>query len=221
MKHINLKAFGVVAVLAISAFSGNVEAAQDSFTAHYSVDAMSYEDYTEHLSAQEKLELRQYLDYQRREPCQNYLPVPQGFVKHGCSLRRVSAQGAERKQRKVHVESMKVYNVLNDYEVHFAFDSARIGSEAAKVLDQVAQEIKRYEPREVTVAGHTDRAGPSSYNVALSQRRAQAVSDALNDRGVVNRVLDQKAYGEEKPAIDTEDGVALQENRRVVIEFHE
>ncbi|MBU0859490.1 MAG: OmpA family protein, partial [Alphaproteobacteria bacterium] len=77
----------------------------------------------------------------------------------------------------------------------------------------------RYNPREVTVAGHADKSGASDYNIALSERRAQAVSKVLTERGVANRVITQEAYGEAQPAVDTPDGVKLRENRRVVVEF--
>lgn len=198
------------------------QAMADGFTSHHLAQEKPYESYTKHLSAEDKLELRQYINYEQREPCQFYQPVPDGFVRDGCNLERDMPKQkiAVVKTPRQPVKNMRMANVLNDYEIHFAFDSAAIEPAAGNTLDRVADEIKRYHPREVTVAGFTDTAGPNDYNIALSERRAEAVSEALNDRGITNRIIDKEAYGETKPAIETKDGVALRENRRVMVEFH-
>jgi len=196
--------------------AGPVTAA--GFTSHHAVDGKPYENYAEQLPAEQKLELRNYLDYTDREPCQNYRPAPEGFVKVGCHLEPASGM-RDVVQVREPVDNLRIRNILTDYEINFAFDSAAVGSSATGTLDRIAREIEEYDPREVTVAGHADKAGPSDYNVDLSQRRAEAVSEALNDRGIENRIIDKEAYGENKPAVDTRDGVALRENRRVVVEF--
>ena len=70
------------------------------------------------------------------------------------------------------------------------------------------------------VTGHADRAGPSDYNVKLSERRAMAVRDRLLSRGVRLSELsdfDLRALGENSPAVATADGVAEPANRRVVL----
>ncbi len=189
----------------------------NGFTSHHLVEDKSYESFAEQLSDEEKLELRDYLNYDQREPCQNYRQPPQGFVKDGCSLKREKPQHVKvvKKER----ERMVISNVLTDYSINFAFDSAVIEPAAIDTLNKIAREIKKFNPREVTVAGHADKAGPSKYNVLLSKRRAEAVSEALLERGIENRALDKEAYGESLPAVDTNDGVALRENRRVVVEF--
>ncbi len=221
MRRFKLFTLGTLAAISASVSTSIVYAADSGFTSHHSAEAQPYADYAKQLPAGRKLELREYLDYQQREPCQNYQAVPQGFVRDGCSLRREAPERLVQRQRVPQPDPLQVSNVLNDYEINFAFDSANIEPAATNTLDQVSREIKRYNPREVTIAGHADKAGPSSYNVGLSQRRAQAVSDALNDRGIANRILNTQAYGESRPAVDTRDGVALRENRRVVIEFRE
>lgn len=52
-----------------------------------------------------------------------------------------------------------------------------------------------------------------------TDKREQAVSAALLQRGIANQTLDRKARGEQDQAVDTDDGVRNQENRRVVIDF--
>lgn len=218
MKNFKIFALTGCAVIGLSAQAfaqGNY--GYNSFTSHHLDDEKPYEDYAEQLSAEEKLELKRYLNYVQREPCQNYREPPQGFVKDGCSLKRDIPERVAVVETKR--EPMPISNVLTDYSINFAFDSATIEPEAGQTLDQIAREIRKFNPREITVEGHADKAGPFDYNVKLSERRAQAVSDALHDRGIANRILDEEAYGESRPAVETNDGIALRENRRVVVEF--
>lgn len=212
-----LKGLGTIGFVTVLAAS-TAMAADNNFTTHHSLAHTHQKSHVRNMPAEKKIEIRQFLDYEAREPCQNYQPVPKGFVRgDDC---KIYPEG-KLKVMKVHTkkDTMRINNVLSDYEVNFAFDSARIEPAAGNTLDRVANEIKRYNPREVTVAGHTDTAGPSSYNTDLSRQRAEAVSQALTDRGVQNRVLDEEAYGESRPAVNTQDGVPLRENRRVVVEF--
>lgn len=189
-----------------------------NFTSHHSVEEKPYGEYVEHLPAEEKLKIREYLNYEQREPCQFYQPIPQGFMRDGCDLVR-KAPLPQAKTEPVQQQRTVEREVLADYEVHFAFDSAAIEPASDNILDKVAHEIKTHKPSEVTVAGHTDRSGPADYNIVLSQDRAQAVSNALMSRGVANRVIDKEAYGESDPEVPTADGVRNRENRRVEIEF--
>ena len=71
----------------------------------------------------------------------------------------------------------------------------------------------------MTIAGYTDRSGTDDYNYDLSRKRAEAVSWALTNLGIPNRVLGQEAHGETNPAVPTPDGVKLEENRRVEVQF--
>jgi outer membrane protein OmpA-like peptidoglycan-associated protein len=224
MKNSKLTILGTVAVAALSISSAQAMDKSGHFTSHHLVDEKNYETAAAKLPAEEKLELREYLNYEQREPCQFYQPIPNGFVREGCHLVPERQERMVRKSQTVvyktePTKDLAVNNVITDYEVNFAFDSAAIEPAAGGTLDQVAREIKKYNPREVTVSGHADKAGPSDYNVALSERRANSVSNALTERGITNRILDEEAHGEMDPAINTKDGVALRENRRVVVEF--
>jgi outer membrane protein OmpA-like peptidoglycan-associated protein len=71
----------------------------------------------------------------------------------------------------------------------------------------------------VLVEGHADRSGPESYNLALSQRRAEAVAAALRARGVPGDAMSLQAFGETRPRVPTADGVREPQNRRVEILF--
>lgn len=109
--------------------------------------------------------------------------------------------------------------IIKSYPVYFNFDRSNIRDNETQTLNQVAQDIATYHPMQVTVTGHTDRAGSAKYNQALSERRAETVSKALTTRGVANQVINEQARGESDPAVQTADGVKLQENRRAMIDF--
>lgn len=209
----SIKTLTVTTMSALALFSASHALADGGITPHYTVDEKPYERYAEQLDMNDKNELHRFLNYEQREPCQNYRPAPDGFMYDGCDLVPVKVTDPEP------IPVMTEPEVLVDYEIHFGFDSANINGDAASTLDMIANDINQHNPSEVTVEGHADRAGPADYNDALSQKRAMAVSNALTERGVANRVLEQQAYGEMRPAIDTDDGVALKENRRVVVEF--
>jgi outer membrane protein OmpA-like peptidoglycan-associated protein len=227
MKHSKLLALATVATIGLAIAPAHADQYGNNhysdrtaggFTSHHLVEEEDYHKKAEQLPADEKLELREFLDYETREPCQFYQPIPQGFMRDGCHLRPIPQETT-----KVVIEEpkepVKVSNVLTDYEINFAFDSAAIEPAAGNTIDQIASEIKRYNPRDVVVAGFTDTSGPADYNVKLSERRAEAVSNALTDRGVENRVIDQKAFGETNTAVKTGDDVQLREKRRVMVEF--
>jgi outer membrane protein OmpA-like peptidoglycan-associated protein len=162
------------------------------------------------LSSEQKLSLRNYLQYEQREPCQNYKELPVNFYQDGCDLLyRYPSMGSASLER----------IVLASYVIEFPFDSAAIEVGAEPVLAKIANEINKYHPRDVTVSGYTDSHGAAGYNVGLSQRRADSVSQVLNARGVPNRTLGSQAYGETNQAVHTQDGVALRANRRVIVEF--
>lgn len=169
--------------------------------------------YSGMLSLKQKMDLKNYQHNERREPCQNYKALPADFYQDGCSL-------LYKYPRIENASSTSVKRiVLASYTIEFAFDSAAIESGAEPVLSQIANEINKFHPRDVTVSGYTDSHGTADYNVDLSQRRANSVSEVLTGRGVPNRTIDNQAYGETNQAVATQDGVALRANRRVIVEF--
>ena len=112
-------------------------------------------------------------------------------------------------------------NLDNVYIVFFAFDRSEITPVAEAVLDDVAQDFLDGEASKIVLAGHADTSGPEAYNLALSERRARAVADILESKGVDRDALDSMWYGETRPRIRTGDGVREPQNRRVEIEFAE
>ena len=84
--------------------------------------------------------------------------------------------------------------------IGFDFDSARLTAVSMRDLDRVAEALadRRMVGVPVTLEGHTDATGDSGYNLALSQRRADAVVDYLVRRGVARHRLRPVGYGEDR-----------------------
>ncbi len=105
-----------------------------------------------------------------------------------------------------------------NFIVYFDFDGAKITAKGRAVIGQALSWSKARGPGEISVTGHTDRAGANSYNAKLSERRAEAVADALIDGGVyVGLLFKTGASGETAPAVATADGKREARNRRVKI----
>jgi outer membrane protein OmpA-like peptidoglycan-associated protein/tetratricopeptide (TPR) repeat protein len=88
------------------------------------------------------------------------------------------------------------------YNVYFDFDKSNIRPGAADTLDIVYRTLTENQEMVVEVRGHTDAKGTESYNVGLSDRRADAAIDYLAKKGVKESRLIPKAFGEEVPAAD-------------------
>lgn len=105
------------------------------------------------------------------------------------------------------------------YLVFFDWDKSDIGPGAQSVLDAVATEVSRRSLNAVNVVGHADSSGAEGYNDKLSQRRANAVRDALVQRGVPANIINVTSRGEHELLVDTPDNVREPANRRAQISF--
>jgi len=86
-------------------------------------------------------------------------------------------------------------------------------------LAKLAEFFKRNPERKATIEGYTDNVGSDGMNLALSERRATAVMDALLGMGVTTSQLDSRAYGTARPTADNGTAAGRQMNRRVEIVF--
>lgn len=100
-------------------------------------------------------------------------------------------------------------------EVSFDFDSASVKPLFMPTLDKVADIVRQYDRTVVHVIGHTDSVGSDSYNLQLSQRRANNVADFLASRGVVPQRLRTEGRGERQPRASNADPQGRELNRRV------
>jgi OOP family OmpA-OmpF porin len=105
------------------------------------------------------------------------------------------------------------------YIVFFDWDKSDITPEAASILDNAISNYTNCNNTQVMLAGHADKSGSASYNVGLSQRRADAVKGYLTTRGIGAGVISTEAFGESRPRVDTADGVRELQNRRVEVMY--
>lgn len=99
--------------------------------------------------------------------------------------------------------------------VTFDFDSASLRADFFDVLDSVALVLEEFDQTVLVIDGHTDSTGSRSYNLELSERRAETVGRYLINQGVAQVRIDTYGYGPDHPVAsnDTEEGRAA--NRRV------
>lgn len=105
------------------------------------------------------------------------------------------------------------------YIVFFEWDKSDITPEAAGILDNAISQYQTCGNAQVMLAGHADRSGSASYNVGLSQRRADSVKAYLTGRGIADGTISTEAFGESRPRVETADGVRELQNRRVEITY--
>ncbi|MEI7496115.1 MAG: peptidoglycan-associated lipoprotein Pal [Betaproteobacteria bacterium] len=103
--------------------------------------------------------------------------------------------------------------------VYFDYDSYTVKPEFQAVLEAHARFIKADGTRRANIEGHTDERGGSEYNLALGQKRAEAVRRALNALGVADGQMEAVSYGKEKPSMTGNDEAAFSKNRRSEITY--
>jgi peptidoglycan-associated lipoprotein len=100
--------------------------------------------------------------------------------------------------------------------VFFAFDRSDITPESQQILERQADWLRRYPNVTVTIEGHCDERGTREYNLALGERRAQAVKNVLVASGVPASRISTISYGKERPAVVGSSEEAYAQNRRAV-----
>lgn len=102
-------------------------------------------------------------------------------------------------------------------EVLFAFDRDTLADGAAAELDRVVKAIASSPRTRVTIEGHTDDVGADEYNLALSERRAQAVAAYLAGKGIDRIRINAKGFGKGWPVAPNDGEEGRRRNRRVEI----
>ena len=103
--------------------------------------------------------------------------------------------------------------------VYFDYDSNAVKDEYTGVVKSNAQYLATKRGARVVVEGNTDERGSREYNLALGQRRADAVKQRLTLLGVPAQQIETVSFGEEKPRADSETEQAFAENRRADIVY--
>jgi peptidoglycan-associated lipoprotein len=100
--------------------------------------------------------------------------------------------------------------------VFFAYDQTDISPEAQQILQRQSDWLRRYSNVSVTIEGHCDERGTREYNLALGERRAQAVKNVLVALGIPAARISTISYGKERPEIPHSDDQSYAQNRRGV-----
>ena len=103
--------------------------------------------------------------------------------------------------------------------VYFDFDSYSVKADAQPQIEAHAKFIKANPAAKVQLEGHTDERGGREYNLALGQKRAEAVRRSLGLLGVNDAQVEAVSYGKEKPAAEGHSEDAYAQNRRVEINY--
>ena len=99
--------------------------------------------------------------------------------------------------------------------VFFDYDSAELDADAQELLQHQAAWFKEHNILVVTIEGHCDERGTREYNLALGEKRAQAVKNYLNGIAEFPRIV-TISYGKERPAVVGSNDGAWSQNRRSV-----
>jgi outer membrane protein OmpA-like peptidoglycan-associated protein len=101
--------------------------------------------------------------------------------------------------------------------LYFKTDSFKLTNDSAALLQPILNAIHKTQSRDISVIGHTDRAGSKEYNLTLSAKRAQTVCDLLVKKGVDASIIQVSSHGEGNPLVPTADNVKEPRNRRVEV----
>ena len=99
--------------------------------------------------------------------------------------------------------------------VYFEFNQSAITANSKLALEKLVKIFNEYPETNILVEGHTDDKGTDTYNLTLSQKRAEAVGNYLKANGIAPSRLTIKWYGETQPKVDNTTDANRAENRRV------
>ena len=103
--------------------------------------------------------------------------------------------------------------------VYFDFDSYVVKDEYTPVIQANSKYLSAKKDRKVTIQGNTDERGTAEYNLALGQKRAEAVRKSLAALGVPDSQMEAVSLGKEKPKAQGHDEAAWAQNRRADIQY--
>ena len=103
--------------------------------------------------------------------------------------------------------------------IYFDYDSFTLKPEFQGAVEAHAKFMAANKTRKMAIEGHTDERGGREYNLALGQKRAEAVRRALGLLGVTDAQVEAVSFGKEKPAASGSDEVSLAKNRRAELTY--
>ena len=113
--------------------------------------------------------------------------------------------------------AMGLVMTLDSKSIRFDFDKANIKPEYRDILNRIAGILMTLKGYTIAVYGYTDGVGTQTYNLQLSQRRAEAVRDFLMQTGISPTIMSTKGFGKSDPRVPGDSEQARAANRRVEI----
>ena len=110
-------------------------------------------------------------------------------------------------------------SVLAKRSIYFDLDSYIVKEEFTPVIEAHAKYLNANKGRKVVIQGNTDERGGREYNLALGQKRAEAVRKSLSLLGVSDTQMEAVSFGKEKPKAASNDEAGWAENRRADIAY--
>ncbi len=110
-------------------------------------------------------------------------------------------------------------NILSKRSVYFDFDSNAVKDEYRGLVQAHSRYLTDKRDSRIRIEGNCDERGSREYNLALGQRRAEAVKKVMTVLGVSDGRIETTSYGEEKPAASGHDEAAWAQNRRADIRY--
>jgi len=110
-------------------------------------------------------------------------------------------------------------NILSKRIIYFEYNQDTVKSEFTDVIQAHAKYLNDNRGRKIRLEGHTDERGSREYNMALGQRRGEAVRRALTILGVGADRIETVSFGEDKPRATGHDEAAWAQNRRVEVVY--
>jgi peptidoglycan-associated lipoprotein len=137
--------------------------------------------------------------------------VNEDSIRMAADRDRLEAERLERER--MELAAGRARDVLMEI-VFFEYDSDEITGDAAELLRLKAAVLQANPGVRVRIEGHADQRGSTEYNLALGQRRAEAVRVFLGNYGVESGRIATSSYGKERPLMDGDDEYAWSRNRR-------
>lgn len=109
--------------------------------------------------------------------------------------------------------------ISKERSVYFDYDAFGIKPEFTAMLQRHAEYLRQNPTLSIRVEGHADERGGTEYNLALGQKRADAVTRALKTLGVSDKQMEAVSFGKEKPKALGHDEAAWAQNRRVDLAY--
>ncbi|MEP7101208.1 MAG: OmpA family protein [Burkholderiales bacterium] len=110
-------------------------------------------------------------------------------------------------------------NTLAGRTVYFDFDSYVVKDDYRPLIDRFAKSLAADRKQKLQVEGHTDDRGGREYNLALGQKRAEAVAKSLALLGAADSQVEAVSFGKERPAAQGSDEAARAQNRRAELNY--